>query len=45
MIEHCREIAKEIVAADPELSSAENVLMAKVLKRMKKSQYDWSSIS
>ena len=45
LIEHCREIAKETVAADPELSSSENLLMAKVLRRLKKSPFDWSSIS
>ena len=45
LIEHCREIAKDIVAKDPSLSSAENTLLSKVLRRLKKSPFDWSSIS
>ena len=45
LIEHVREIAKDIVADDPELSRPENALMARVLRRIKKSEYDWSSIS
>ena len=45
LIEHVREIARQIVADDPELSRPENVLMGKVLRRLKKSQFDWSSIS
>ncbi|MBO6077620.1 MAG: ATP-dependent DNA helicase RecG [Bacteroidaceae bacterium] len=45
LIEHVREIAKQIVADDPELSRPENTLLGRVLRRLKKSQYDWSSIS
>ena len=45
LIEHVREIAKQIVADDPELSRPENVLLGRVLRRLKKSEYDWSSIS
>ena len=45
LIEHVREIAKQIVADDPELSRPENLLMGKVLRSLKKSQFDWSSIS
>ena len=45
LIEHVREIAKEIVAADPDFSRQENVLLGRVLRRLKKSEYDWSSIS
>lgn len=45
LIEHTRQIARNIVAGDPGLSRPENVLMARVLKTLKKSEYDWSSIS
>ena len=45
LIEHVREIAKDIVAQDAELSRPENVLMGRMLRRLKKSEYDWSSIS
>jgi len=45
LIEHVREIAKDIIADDPELTRQENVLMGRVLRRLKKSEYDWSSIS
>ncbi|MBR4841944.1 MAG: ATP-dependent DNA helicase RecG [Bacteroidaceae bacterium] len=45
LIEHVREIAKQIVADDSELSRPENMLMGRVLRRLKKSQFDWSSIS
>ena len=45
LIEHVREIAKDIIAQDPELSRPENVLMGRMLRRLKKSEYDWSSIS
>jgi len=45
LIEHVREIAKQIVADDPELSRPEDVLMGRMLRRLKKSQFDWSSIS
>ena len=45
LIEHVREIAKQIVAEDPELSRPENILMGRMLRRLKKSQFDWSSIS
>ena len=45
LIEHVREIAKDIVAQDPELSLPQNQLMGRMLRRLKKSEYDWSSIS
>lgn len=45
LIEHVRGIAKEIVAQDPELSRPENVVMGRELRKLKKSEYDWSSIS
>jgi len=45
LIEHVREIAKQIVADDPDLSHPENVLMGRMLRRLKKSEFDWSSIS
>jgi ATP-dependent DNA helicase RecG len=45
LIEHVREIAKDIVADDPELSRPENQLLGRMLRRLKKSEYDWSSIS
>lgn len=45
LIEHVREIAKKIVADDPELVHPENVLLGRMLRRLKKSQFDWSSIS
>ena len=45
LIEHVREIAKDIVAQDPDLSLPQNQLMGRMLRRLKKSEYDWSSIS
>ena len=45
LIERVREIAKGIIADDPQLARPENVIMGRVLKRIKKSQFDWSSIS
>lgn len=45
LIEHVRLIAKDIVAADPQLARPENAIMGRVLKRLKKSPFDWSSIS
>jgi ATP-dependent DNA helicase RecG len=45
LIEHVREIAKQIVADDPELSLPQNQLLGRMLRRLKKSEYDWSSIS
>lgn len=45
LIEHVREIAKDIIAQDVELSRPENVLLGRMLRRLKKSEYDWSSIS
>ena len=45
LIEHVREIAKEIIEQDAELSRPENQLMGRMLRRLKKSEYDWSSIS
>jgi hypothetical protein len=40
-----REIAKDIIASDPELTRPENVVLGRMLRRLKKSEYDWSSIS
>jgi len=45
LIEHAREIARQIVADDPGLSRPENAVLGKMLRRLKKSEYDWSSIS
>ena len=45
LIEHVREIAKEIITQDAELSRPENQLLGRMLRRLKKSEYDWSSIS
>ena len=45
LIEHVREIAKDIIAQDAELARPENVLLGRMLRRLKKSEYDWSSIS
>lgn len=45
LIEHVREIAKDIIASDPELTRPENVVLGRMLRRLKKSEYDWSSIS
>ena len=45
LIEHVRNIAKEIVAQDPDLSRPENIVLGRELRKLKKSQYDWSSIS
>lgn len=45
LIERCRELAREIIAKDPQLTSTENRLMGRILKRLKKSPFDWSYIS
>lgn len=45
LIEHVREIAKDIIAQDAGLAHPENQLMGRMLRRLKKSEYDWSSIS
>lgn len=45
LIERCRELAREIIAKDPQLTSKENRLMGRILKRLKKSPFDWSYIS
>ena len=45
LIEHVREIARDIVSDDPDLSRPENALLGRMLRRLKKSEYDWSSIS
>ena len=39
LIERCRELARDIITADPELCSAENNLMAKVLRRLRVELY------
>lgn len=45
LIERCRELVREIIAKDPQLTSTENRLMGRILKRLKKSPFDWSYIS
>lgn len=45
IIEHVRHVARDIIEKDPSLSSQQNVLLARVLARLKKSPFDWSSIS
>lgn len=45
LIELVRNIAKEIIAKDADLVQPENQLLARELRRLKKSPFDWSSIS
>lgn len=45
LIEYVRNIAKNIIERDPELSLTENTMFERQLRRLKKSQFDWSSIS
>lgn len=45
LIEHVRHVAHEILDSDPELAEHQNQLFAVQLRRLKKTQYDWSSIS
>jgi ATP-dependent DNA helicase RecG len=45
LIEQVRNIAKEIIAKDADLVQPENQLLARELCRLKKSPFDWSSIS
>ena len=45
LIEHVREIAKDIIAQDADLAHPQNQLLGRMLRRLKKSEYDWSSIS
>ena len=45
LIEQVRNIAKEIIAADADLSQPQNALLLRELKRLKKSPFDWPSIS
>jgi ATP-dependent DNA helicase RecG len=45
LIEHVREIAKDIIAQDAELAHPQNQFLGRMLRRLKKSEYDWSSIS
>lgn len=45
LIGKVREIAYSIVEKDPDLSSPENALLVRRLKKLKKTTYDWSSIS
>ena len=45
LIEQVRNIAKEIIAKDSDLVQPENQLLARELRRLKKSPFDWSSIS
>lgn len=45
LIEHVRNVAKEIIAGDPSLSGAGNIILGRMLRKLKKSPFDWSSIS
>lgn len=45
LIEYVRNIAKNVIERDPELSLTENTMFERQLRRLKKSQLDWSSIS
>lgn len=45
LIEYVRNIAKNIIERDPELFLTENTMFDRQLCRLKKSQFDWSSIS
>lgn len=45
LIEHVREVAKDIIGKDPALANPEHQLLVRVLKRLKKNPFDWSSIS
>lgn len=45
LIEYVRNIAKEIIASDPDLAEPNNSLLLRELRRLKKSPFDWSSIS
>lgn len=45
LIGHVRDIARSITDADPELASPGNALLARQLRKLKKSPFDWSSIS
>lgn len=45
LIEQVRNIAKEIIAKDADLVQPENQLLVRELRRLKKSPFDWSSIS
>lgn len=45
LIEHVRYVAREVLESDPELTAQENQLFALQLRRLKKNQFDWSSIS
>lgn len=45
LIGHVRGVAREIIDSDPRLSAPQDLLFAKVLSKLKKSPFDWSSIS
>jgi len=45
LIEHVRDVAKEIISKDPSLSQPEHQILGRMLRRLKKSPFDWSSIS
>lgn len=45
LLEYVREIARSIVETDPEMSSAENELLWRQLRKIRKSKIDWSEIS
>ncbi|MBO4499369.1 MAG: ATP-dependent DNA helicase RecG [Bacteroidaceae bacterium] len=45
LIGKVRDIARQIIEKDPLLSADENVMMSRKLAKLKKTPYDWSSIS
>ena len=45
LIEHVRNVAKEIIDKDPALALPENLILGRMLRKLKKSPFDWSSIS
>lgn len=45
ILEYARRIAEEIIEKDPELSSADNLLLKKAIEKEAKRDLDWGSIS
>jgi ATP-dependent DNA helicase RecG len=45
ILQYARDIVQDLLSKDPELSSPENEILAKQLKKLSRSQVDWSSIS
>jgi len=45
LISHVRNVARDILKQDPTLEESQNVLLLRQLRRLKKTQVDWSSIS